>query len=64
MGKKLYNVYAWYKHQPAVLVGKRLDITQAGVMVDSYLNRGLEWDAFLVDIDDDPGYYNEEERDI
>lgn len=64
MGRELYNVYAWRKNHPAVLVGKRLDITKAGVMVDSYLNRGLEWDAYLVDIDDDPGYYNEKERDI
>ncbi len=56
MDENLYNVYAWRKHCPAVLIGEQLTITQASVLVDSYLNRGLEWDAYLVEVNDDPGY--------
>ena len=53
-----YNVYARNrKHsRKTVLVGKELDIVRASLMVDAYHNRGIGWDSYFVNVEDDPGY--------
>jgi len=56
MGNLLYNVYAWKRREPSVMVGEALPIKQASALVESYLDKGLDWDAFMVNIDDDSGY--------
>ena len=50
-----WNVYAWYKDGHAIRVGYHVSIDEAYLMVDAYLNRGLEWDAYMVKASDDPG---------
>ena len=62
--EKLYNVYAWRwrpdgNSTPAVRVAEKTDIVRASNMVDAYLNRGLEWDAYMVEVSDDPGWSDE-----
>lgn len=59
---KLYNVYAWHDHAPAILVAKEVPIAEAAFVQETYLVRGVEWDAFLVDIDDDPGHVPSSEQ--
>lgn len=51
-----WNVYAWYKHNPAVRVCEGVSISEAAFAVEAYMNRGLEWDAYMVKQDDDPGW--------
>ena len=55
----LYNVYAWHKGGPAIRVKEGCSITEASFVVDAYLNRGLEWDAYAVEQSDDPGWVPE-----
>ena len=57
--RDLYNVYAWHDHSPAIRVMEAATINGASACVDAYLNRGLEWDAYMVNIYDDPGYLKE-----
>lgn len=57
----LYNVYAWHKGGHAILVAKDVkSITEANDIVEIYLNRGLDWDAYAVSQEDDPGYIPED----
>ena len=61
MSEEKYNVYAWYRRKDgmpsaAIRVAEAVDISRATVTVDAYINRGLEWDAYLVEVSDDPGY--------
>ena len=53
----LWNVYAWNrKHSThAVRVCEHVSIQEASFTVEAYLNRGLDWDAYMVQIEDDPG---------
>lgn len=55
---KLWNVYAWnWKHAPnAVRIKEAVPLQEASVAVEAYLNRGLDWDAYMVQVLDDPGY--------
>ncbi len=55
---KLWNVYAWNrKHAPnAIRVEEAVPLQEASFAVDAYLNRGLDWDAYMVQCTDDPGY--------
>lgn len=57
---KLYNVYAWEQGHSAVRVLTGVPIEQASDCVDIYLKRGLEWDAYLVEQSDDPGWPDSE----
>ena len=60
-GKALYNVYAWHKDGNVIRVAEGVkSITEAHDIVDIYLNRGLDWNAFAVNQADDPGYIPEE----
>ena len=56
MEELLYNVYAWHDHGPAIRVSEGVSITEANMVVEAYLNRGLEWDAYAVEQGDDPGW--------
>lgn len=54
-----YNVYAWYRRKDgttssAVKVCTHVPLNEATVAVDAYMHRGLEWDAYLVPVWDDP----------
>jgi hypothetical protein len=53
-----WNVYAWNrKHSKgAVRVCENVSIEEASFAVEAYLNRGLDWDAYMVLVEDDPGY--------
>lgn len=55
----VWNVYAWNrKHsEHAVRVKEAVSIEEASMAVDAYLNKGLDWDAFMVQCSDDPGYF-------
>ena len=59
MEKLLYNVYAWHDHNPAIRVAEGKPFAEAAITVDAYLNRGLEWDAYMVEQSDDPGWIAE-----
>ena len=58
----LYNVYAWRWRPdggstPAVRVLEGVPISEATIGVEAYLNRtDGEWDAYLVEQSDDPGW--------
>ena len=56
----LWNVYAWQYNRPAVKVGTHLDIVRAANMVDAYLDRE-GWDAYMVQVYDDPGETSQSE---
>ncbi len=51
----LWNVYVWHNHGPAIRVGYHVTLAQADAMVQAYLNRGVSWDAYMVQAWDDPG---------
>ena len=52
---ELWNVYAWHDHGRAIRVGYHIGLAEASIMVEAYLNRGLNWDAYMVLAEDDPG---------
>ena len=51
-----WNVYAWYKGGPAIRVLTGVSVSEASMAVDAYLGRGLQWDAYMVEQSDDPGW--------
>ena len=56
MDESKWNVYAWHKNGPAIRVLVGGSVSEAAMVVDAYLNRGLEWDAYMVEQSDDPGW--------
>ena len=56
MDDEKWNVYAWHKDGPAIRVCEEVDFHEAVFAVEAYLNRGLEWDAYMVQTEDDPGW--------
>ena len=51
-----WNVYAWHKNGPAIRVCEEVSIYEASFAVDAYRNKGLDWDAYMVQTWDDPGW--------
>lgn len=61
MSEKKYNVYAWHKRKdgtqsPAVRVMTEVSLLDAGIGTDIYQNLGPEWNAYIVEVSNDPGY--------
>lgn len=55
---ELWNVYVWNrKHAPnAIRIKEAVPLREASFAVDAYLAKGLDWDAYMVQCHDDPGY--------
>ena len=53
MVEELYNVYAWREFEEGSLVGKSLPYEEAVKIFDSYFNRGDNWDAYIVKVNED-----------
>lgn len=53
--EELYNVYAWNrKHsKKAVRVATEVTLARAWDIVMAYQNRGLDWEAYMVNVEDD-----------
>lgn len=56
MEDEKWNVYAWHANGPAIRVLENASIYEASFAVEAYLNKGLEWDAYMVQTRDDPGW--------